>query len=107
MRGEHKLREARKVSGNERKSEGPREGQVVVVASHTTEEGREVRPKRPTGGKATSSKASTGYDTRERLRAHHSCQQPPSGLHHGQQRLCLRNRMRELRTYGSVGGPDG
>ena len=25
----------------------------------------------------------------------------------GSQRLCLRNRMRALRTYGSVGGPDG
>jgi hypothetical protein len=33
-----------------------------------------------------------------------SCQQTPVGLHQGQQRLCVRNRMRELRTYGSVGG---
>ena len=43
--------------GERATSEGPREGQVAVVASHSTAEGGEVRPKRPTGGKATSSRA--------------------------------------------------
>jgi hypothetical protein len=33
---------------------------VAVVASQRTEEGGEVRPKRPTGGKATSGRASAG-----------------------------------------------
>jgi hypothetical protein len=35
-------------------STGSREGQMAVVAEHSTDEGGEVRPKRPTGGKARS-----------------------------------------------------
>src|SRR5438128_7000034 len=38
----------------------PRKGQRVVVAAHSTGEGGEVRPKRPTGGKAPSGRASAG-----------------------------------------------
>jgi hypothetical protein len=38
----------------------PREGQRAVVAVHSTREGGEVRPKRPTGGKAPSGRASAG-----------------------------------------------
>jgi len=46
--------------GERATSKGPREGQVAVVAAHSTEEGGEVRPKRPTGGKAPSGRVSTG-----------------------------------------------
>ena len=93
--------------GKRATSEATREGPVAVVASQSTGESGEPRPTGPTGGKATSSRASSGKDTRERLCAHQSCHRTPIGLHPGQQRLCLRNRMRSLRTYGSVGGPDG
>ena len=40
--------------GERATSEGPREGQEAVVALHSTVAGGEVRPKRPTEGKATS-----------------------------------------------------
>src|SRR6516162_9685842 len=43
--------------GEQATSEGPREGPVAVVASYSTRERGEVRPKRPTGGKATSGRA--------------------------------------------------
>ena len=45
-------REASKVSASERESEASREGQVAVLAEHSTEEGGELRPKESTGGKA-------------------------------------------------------
>src|SRR5262249_37786156 len=38
----------------------PRDGEVAVVAAHSTGESGEVRPKRPTGGKAPSGRASAG-----------------------------------------------
>src|SRR5262249_47840725 len=52
-----RTREASKVSGNERQVKDPETGRAAVVASHTTAERGEVRPKRPTGGKATSGRA--------------------------------------------------
>ena len=51
---------ARKVSGSERQAKRPERDTVAVVAAHRTEESGEVRPKRPTGGKAPSGRASTG-----------------------------------------------
>src|SRR5467141_4349128 len=56
--------------GERATSEEPREGQVAVVASHSTVERGEVRPKRPMGGKATSGRAfqEVRY-TRETLRS--------------------------------------
>jgi hypothetical protein len=105
--GTPRTTEARKVSGSERQAKRPERDRMAVVASHRTGEGGEPRPTGPMGGKATLRRASSGQDTRERLCAHQSCHQTPIGLHQGQQRLCLRNRMRSLRTYGSVGGPDG
>src|SRR5262249_27157934 len=56
--------------GERATSEAPREGQVAVVASHSTAERGEVRPKRPTGGKVTSGRAfqEVRY-TRETLRS--------------------------------------
>ena len=52
--------EAGKVSGMRATSEAPRDGEVAVVAVHSTGEGGEGRPKRPTGGKAPSGRASAG-----------------------------------------------
>ena len=46
--------------GRERQAKRPERDRVAVVASHSTEEGGEPRPKGPTGGKATSSRASAG-----------------------------------------------
>ena len=46
--------------GSERQAKHPETGRVAVVAAHSTEEGGEVRPKRPTGGKAPSGRASAG-----------------------------------------------
>ena len=104
--------EASKVSGNERQVKDPEMGRAAVVAAHSTEEGGEVRPKRPTGGKAPSSRASAGgRQGRDIEITNLDHGRPVDGgarvSLHGQQRLCLRNRMRELRTYGSVGGPGG
>ena len=48
------------VSGNERQAKDPERGRVAVLADHSTVEGGEVRPKRPTGGKAPSGRASAG-----------------------------------------------
>jgi len=61
---------SRQGIGERATSEEPREGQVAVVASHSTVEPGEVRPKRPTGGKATSGRAfrEVRY-TRETLRS--------------------------------------
>ena len=59
-KGHHKRLEARKVSGRERQVKRPERGRVAVVASYSTEERGEVRPKRPTGGKATSGRAGSG-----------------------------------------------
>jgi hypothetical protein len=52
--------EAGKVSGNERQVKDPETGRMAVVAAHSTDESGEGRPKRPTGGKAPSGRASTG-----------------------------------------------
>ena len=53
-------RTAGKVSGNERHVKDPETGRGAVVAAQSTGEGGEVRPKRPTGGKAPSGRASAG-----------------------------------------------
>ena len=45
--------EAGKVSGSERQAKRPEMGMVAVLAAHSTCEGGELRPKGPTGGKAT------------------------------------------------------
>jgi hypothetical protein len=58
--GTPRTTEAGKVSGNERQVKDPETGRVAVVAAHSTGEGGEVRPKRPTGGKAPSGRASAG-----------------------------------------------
>src|SRR5438132_5058008 len=52
--------EAGKVSGSERQAKRPERDTVAVVAAHSTGEGGEARPKRPTGGKAPSGRASAG-----------------------------------------------
>ena len=87
-------------------------GRAAVVATHRIAEGGEVRPKRPTGGKAPSGRACAGRRRgrdRDLTTPDHSMPVDCGARRslRGQQRLCLRNRMRELRTYGSVGGPGG
>jgi len=59
--------EASKVSGNERQVKDPEMGRAAVVAAHSTAEGGEVRPKRPTGGKATARQSLRWQETGERL----------------------------------------
>ena len=58
--GRPRTLEASRVSGNERPAKDPETGRGAVVAAHSTEEGGDVRPKRPTGGKAPSGRASAG-----------------------------------------------
>src|SRR5713101_7773793 len=53
-------RKQARYRGGERQAKHPETGRVAVVAAQSTEEGGEVRPKRPTGGKAPSSRASAG-----------------------------------------------
>src|SRR5712692_12001116 len=60
--GRPRTTEAGKVSGNERQVKDPEMGRVAVVAAHSTEEGGEVRPTGPTGGKAPSSRVSHGRE---------------------------------------------
>ena len=58
--GTPRTTEAGKVSGNERQVQDPEMGRMAVVAAQSTWAGGEVRPKRPTGGKAPSGRASAG-----------------------------------------------
>ena len=53
-------RKQARYRGSERQAKRPERDRVAVVAAHSTGEGGEVRPKRPTGGKAPSGRASTG-----------------------------------------------
>jgi hypothetical protein len=80
--------------GERATSEGPREGQVAVVASHSTAEGGEVRPKRPTGGKATSGRACSGPTHERDFALTNRVTRPPLHCGKGSRKLCLRNRMR-------------
>lgn len=59
-------------------SVGHRDGQLVVVAKRSTDEGGEVRSKRPTRGKARSGIASCWPARREGLRAGKPSQQTAS-----------------------------
>ena len=45
----------------------PLRWEVAVVAAHSTDERGEVRPKRPTGGKATAGQSIRWQETGERL----------------------------------------
>jgi hypothetical protein len=85
------------VSGNERQAKDPERGRVAVVADHSTVEGREVRPKRPTGGKEKPGRASAGRnqgrdlerttpDTRKPV----DCGVRGSAPLAGEQKLCAR-----------------
>ena len=80
---------------------------MAVVAAHSPGESGEVRPKRPTGGKASSGRAFNGQTHERDFALTNRVTRPPLDCTKGQQRLCLRNRRRSLRTSGSVGGPDG
>jgi hypothetical protein len=98
---------SRQGIGKASDTRSPRKGQRAVVAAHRTGAGGAVRPKRPTGGKAPSGRAFHGQTHESDLARTNRVTSPPWDCTKGQQRLCLRNRMRSWRTYGSVGGPDG
>jgi hypothetical protein len=105
--GDHKRPGARQGSGRERHATQPARDRMAVVASQSPEEGGEVRPKRPTGGKATSGRACSGLTHERDSALTKRVTTPPWHCWRGSRKLCLRNRMRSWRTYGSVGGPDG
>jgi hypothetical protein len=52
-RGHHAQTEAGQVSGSERRAKRPEKGRRAVLAEPSTDEGGELRPTGPTGGKAT------------------------------------------------------
>jgi hypothetical protein len=58
--GDHERGKPARYRGRERQAKHPERDRVAVVAAHSTEDGGEVRPKRPTGGKAPSGRASAG-----------------------------------------------
>jgi hypothetical protein len=93
-KGHHKRTEARKVPGSERQAKRPERDRMAVVASHSTEEGGEVRPKRPTGGKATSGRACSGPTHERDVVLTNRVTKPPLHCCRGSRKLCLRNRMR-------------
>jgi hypothetical protein len=82
----HKRREQTRYRGASG-SEATREGQRAVVAEHSTDEGGEVRPKRPTGGKARPGRARSREERREGLRAYQPSEQNP-GHRRGVAQLC-------------------
>ena len=94
-------------SGKGSDKRSPRKGQRAGGAAHRTGEGGEGRPKRPTGGKVPSGSACHGQTHERDCALTHRVPRPPLDGTKGQQRRCLRHRMRSLRTSGSVGGPDG
>src|SRR5712691_5078523 len=51
--GHHEPWRQARYRGRERQAKRPETGSAAVVAAQSTGEGGEVRPKRPTGGKAT------------------------------------------------------
>src|SRR5215471_3430677 len=86
--------------GERATSEGPREGQVAVVALHSTVGGGEVRPKRPTEGKATSGRVFRWVRyTRETPSSPIVSPQAASGKFESE-RLCSYNKGA---TWGDVG----
>jgi hypothetical protein len=68
---------SRQGIGKRATSEATRDGQRAVVAEHNTVEGGEVKPKRPTGGKAKPGRARGWEDRREGHRAYQPSQQMP------------------------------
>ena len=99
--GTPRTTEAGKVSGNERHVKDPEMGRVAVVAAQSTGEGGEVRPTRPTGGKAPSGSAFNGQTHERDSALTNRVTRPPLDCIQGQQPLCLRNRRRAWRTSGS------
>ena len=69
--GDHELRKQARYRGSERQAKPPETGRAAVVAVHSTGAGGAVRPKRPTGGKATAGQSNRWPETGKRLRAHH------------------------------------
>jgi hypothetical protein len=102
---------SRQGRGTRATSAATGDGEGAGVAAHNPGEGRAGRPKRPAGGQAPSSSASAGRTQGRDAALTNPDHGRPGDWRarvsvHGQQRLCVRNRMRALRTSGSVGGCD-
>jgi hypothetical protein len=80
-------RGSRQGIGERAPSEATREGHRAVVAEHSTGERGEVRPKRPTGGKAKPGRARDWEERREGPRAYQPSEQHP-GHRRGVAQLC-------------------
>jgi hypothetical protein len=103
LEGHHAPRKQARYRGGERQAKRPKTGSVAVVAAQSTGEGGEVRPQRPTGGKAPSGRAFNGPTHERDFALTNRVTRPPLDCTKGQQRFCLRNRMRAWRPSGSVG----
>ena len=68
---------SRQGMGERAASEATRDGQRAGVAKHSTDERGEVRPQRPTGGKARPGRAGDWEERREGLRAYQPSEQHP------------------------------
>jgi hypothetical protein len=91
--------------GERATSEATQEGPEAVVAEHSTAEGGEVRPKRPTGGKARPGRACAWEDRREGLRAYQPSQQIP-GHRRRVAQLCARGPGQPTGYPDRSSGPD-
>jgi hypothetical protein len=96
---------SRQGIGARARREATREGHKAVVAEHSTGEGGEVRPQRPTGGKARPGRAWEWEARREGLRAYQPSE-PQPGHRRGVAQLCASGRD-ELAGYPDrSSGPD-
>jgi hypothetical protein len=68
---------SRQGRGERAEAKRPQKDTGAVVAEHSTRERGEVRPKRPTGGKATPGRARDREERREGLRAYQPSEQHP------------------------------
>ena len=95
---------AQTVAGHARQAQDAARGWVAVVASPSPGASGAPRPTGPRGGQATSGRACNGQTHARDVARTHRVTRPPWDCTKGQQRLCLRHRMRAWRTSGSVGG---
>jgi len=96
---------SRQGIGERATSEATQEGHGAVVAKHSTGEGGEARPKRPTGGKARPGRACDWEDRREGLRAYQPSQRIP-GHRRRVVQLCARGPGQPTGYPDRSSGPD-
>ena len=96
---------SRQGIGERATSEATRDGHGAVVAKHSTDERGEVRPKRPTGGKARPGRVRDWEERREGLRAYQPSQQHP-GHRRGAAQLCASGLGQPTGYPDRYSGPD-